>query len=132
MAENLTLKVMLALPKGVSVTECKRSVIIHAGVNHALMDMEVGHLCLSNECVSLMKNKKNHPLRGRLTEDFMISRHEVINIGKITSLESHILKGIVIYLILHGIPISSQVVLKIFQIMHFLCMQCKYIEFPHL
>jgi hypothetical protein len=71
------------------IYKCYRSVIIHAGVKHAQMSLELGHLCLSKESVSLTKN--NH-----LTEDFMSSKFEVINI---------ILKGIVIYLILHEFPI---------------------------
>ena len=59
MVGNLTLRVMLALPKGVSVTECKGSVTIHAGVNPVLMNLGLGHLCRPKENVSLMKNKRD-------------------------------------------------------------------------
>ena len=74
------------------------------------------------------EEKVRQPLRGRPTEDFMSSKFEVINKGKITLLENLILKGIVMYLFLHGLPITPQLVLKIFQIMHFV--QCKHVEFP--
>ena len=67
------------------------------------------------------EEQERQPIRGRLTEDFLSSKFEVINKGKVTLLENLILKGIVIYLIRHGLPITPQVVLKIFQIMYYLC-----------
>lgn len=73
---------------------------------------------------------ERQPLRGRVTEDFESSKFKFINKGKITLLENLILKGIIIYLFLHGLPITTEIVQKIFQMMHFICMQCKYVEFP--
>lgn len=59
MVGNLTLRVMLALPKGVSVTECKVSVTVHVGVNPALINLVLGHQCLLKESVGLTKNMRD-------------------------------------------------------------------------
>ena len=74
--------------------------------------------------------QEHQPLRGSVTEDFMKSKSEVINKGHLSLLETLLLKGIVIYLIVHGLSITPNNVLNMFQIMQHICKQCNHINFP--
>ena len=76
------------------------------------------------------EEQERQPLRGRITEDFMSSKSETIEKGSITLLENLLLKGIVMYLIAHGLAITSKTVLKMFKIIHYISMHCQYIDFP--
>ena len=104
--------------------------------NHACRCKSCSNEFGSRPLVSAKRKRKSYeeqdrqPLKGRLTEEFMCFKLEVVNKGKVTLLENLILKGIVIYLILHGLQITPQVVKKIYDIMHFLCMKSEYVEFP--
>lgn len=75
------------------------------------------------------KEQDSQPLRGRLTQDFMSSKHEAINKGRATLLENLVLKGILIYLILHGLPITPQTVKNIYDAVHS-CIKSEYVGFP--
>ena len=76
------------------------------------------------------EEQDKQPLSGRLTVDFMSNKSEDINKGHLTLLENLLLKGIVIYLIVHGLQVMSKTVLKIFQIIHDICIHCESVDFP--
>ena len=78
-------------------------------------------VCGKRKRSSYVEQKHQPLIRGIVTEDFMKSKSEVINKGHLSLLETLLLKGIVIYLIVHGLSITPNNVLNMFQIMQHIC-----------
>lgn len=75
-------------------------------------------------------DEQRQPLKGKTTESFLNSKGEVIDKGRLTLLEDILLKGIIIYFIIHGLQITAASVCKVYQDIYRLCQLCDSVNFP--
>ena len=75
-------------------------------------------------------DNQRQPLQGKRGSEFMIQAGESSNDGHLTTLESLLLKSIIVYFILHGFEVSVTNTFYVYKLIYNVSRQCDSINFP--